>query len=109
MVGLFGNPGNAIPTSTFSYEIFDPTNNPIETVSSGILFTPTAGGFASISVESDQTLINSDAVSFSFTMRPQNVLDSSAIIKITLPAQLSIDTNGRLSAGTVNVINVGSA
>ena len=42
-------------------------------------------------------------------MRPQNVLDSSATIKITLPAQLYVDSESNLSAGTVNVISTSQA
>ena len=92
------NPGQTSETSSFSFKITDPDDFTIEEASSGITFTPTAGSFDSLSISLDKTTINEMGVYYTFTMRPSDVFTSNAQIKITLPAQLSVENECRISA-----------
>lgn len=44
-----------------------------------------------VSVPDDKKTINEREVPFTFRMKPENAFTSSALIKITLPAQLFVD------------------
>ena len=92
-VGKVRNPSLAGPTSTFTYVISDAQNNPVETVTQGVFFVTTAGGFQEIEifVPPDRKTINEVDVPFTFRMKPENAFTASALIKITLPAQLYVD------------------
>ena len=90
MVAKVTNPGQTSPTNSFIYEISDPQSNAVEGVSSGITFEALAGGFAFIKVTAADTLINKRDVQYTFAMRPQDVFDERAIIKISCPTQISI-------------------
>ena len=92
------NPAQTLATGSFSFKIYDPDGFEIEAANTGITFTPTAGGFQSISITPSVSTINAMAVSYTFTMRPQNTFDSTANIKITLPSQISIESEGRITS-----------
>ena len=91
------NPAQTNPTASFTFAIFDPLKNPVEQALSGISFTATAGGFASISVSVDLKVINEQSAAYTFTMRPQDTFTSAAIIKILLPTQIYVDRESRVS------------
>ena len=85
VVSSVKNPGQTNPTASFIYEISDPADNLIEQVRTGITFEATAGGFGFIEVKAQDKLINKLDVRYTFTMRPQDVFTSAAIIKIVCP------------------------
>ena len=90
-VGKVGNPSQAGPTDSFTYLISDMDNNPIELVNEGVYFVATAGGFQEIQITTDKKTINERNVLYTFRMAPENTFDSTAIIQITLPAQLFVE------------------
>lgn len=103
------NPGQTEPTDSFIYEIYDPLNNVIEGVSQGITFESLAGGFGFISVGASDTLINKRDVEYTFSMRPQDVFTSAAIIKITCPTQISIYLGSAVQSGSPDIVSPSKA
>lgn len=108
-MGLVTNPSQTEPTATFTYKLFDPSNNIVEESTTDISFTATAGGFGTISVSADKTKINEDLVKYTFTMRPQDTFTSDAIIKITCPTQIDVDSEANVSGGTGGLIDTATA
>ena len=106
-VGPVTNPGETDPTSSFTYEIQDPTGSPVEGCTEGIYFTATAGGFSQLSVKANTSLINERQVDYTFTMRPQDVFTSDAVLKITLPTQLYVSAESYVIDGTEGVVQKG--
>ena len=52
-----------------------------------------------------ETEINQKNVKITFTMRPQDSFNSNAVLKITLPPQLVLQDNSRVSGGTVGIVD----
>lgn len=84
------NPSTTGPTASFAYKISDPINNPIEDATSGITFSASAGGFASIKIDVDNKVINYNDASYTFTLKPQDVFTATAVLKIVLPTQIYV-------------------
>lgn len=69
-VGKVNNPVQAGPSSTFAYVLSDAEANPIETVTAGVFFYTTAGGFSEIEISAPagKRTINEANVPFTFRM-----------------------------------------
>ena len=110
LVGPVTNPGQTEPTATFKYYIKDPDGWTVEQATDGITFTASAGGFSLIEVSASDTVINAQNVMYNFRLRTQDVFTSDAILKISLPPQISVASNYcRVNSGTSGLIDIQSS
>lgn len=90
--GKVVNPGKTEPTGSFGVSFFDDQGNAVETVSSGVTYTATAGGFSDVSLSASNTVINRENVAFTFTFRPEDSFTSDAVLKLIFPPELKLHT-----------------
>jgi len=76
----------------------------VEGVDTGITFEATAGGFGFVAVSVDDKLINKQNTHYTFTMRPQDVFDSKAILKIACPTQITVSQGAGVQGGTAGLV-----
>jgi len=107
-LGPLTNPGETNPTASFTYLIQDPSNNAIEECTDGIFFTASAGGFSQLSISTNKSLINERLVQYTFTMKPQDTFTSDAVLKITLPTQVSVSSDCFVTDGTSGIVQIGA-
>ena len=60
----------------------------VEYVNSGIYFEATVGGFLSVALEVDNSYINSEQVSYTFRVKPENSYGMQGVLKVIFPDQI---------------------
>jgi len=89
-VGPVTNPDKSEQSKTFTVTLQDNNGSEVEGISDGIYFTPTAGGFNSVGLEVSDDTVSEESVVYTFTLHPEDVFTKDAILKVTLPPQLTM-------------------
>lgn len=83
------NPGQTFQTGTFKIQIEDNLGGKILTVDQGLYFTATAGKLSNVTIRASQYMINERDVTYTFSIVPNDSFTKNAILKLTLPDQVT--------------------
>lgn len=75
-------------------------------IDEGIFFRAAAGSLANVSIVSDELMINEVDVTYTFTIIPDDSFTSAAILKLTVPDQITVSETLTLTEASVLDMNV---
>lgn len=91
-IGEVVNPPKTQPSGTFTLSVFDSLGGLIETVDQGLYFLTLPGQFSKVAVTADDYMINEKDVTYAFEIIPDDSFTSEAIMRLTIPDQISADS-----------------